>query len=321
MQEVVADLHAEPEFARSAKRFRLLLSSALSIFVFTFQGSIEAALTTFDCKDVNGVFFLRSNPKVQCSFSDDMYSRMVTTTIIGLTMYCALLPALTIVTMRSRWCRETFLHDSTAYSQLFGFLTSMYSKTCVLWELVTCARKVVFVAIPILVSKVALVQSVSMFVCLIMYAFAILKMQPMSNSTLNQIEILSCISVIVGSFSSIFFVVEYNGKPVLAGSSRDLAGLMLVLVCATCALLSLRLMRNEYSSKPAFHACILRHHNIVLACYNHCVSLIRCRVDDDAQRHICHQVGCQHHQSDGRHVRGRLRSTHHRLVLQRRCNC
>ena len=282
MQEVVADLHAEPEFARSAKRFRLLLSSALSIFVFTFQGSIEAALTTFDCKDVNGVFFLRSNPKVQCSFSDDMYSRMVTTTIIGLTMYCALLPALTIVTMRSRWCRETFLHDSTAYSQLFGFLTSMYSKTCVLWELVACARKVVFVAIPILVSKVALVQSVSMFVCLIMYAFAILKMQPMSNSTLNQIEILSCISVIVGSFSSIFFVVEYNGKPVLAGSSRDLAGLMLVLVCATCALLSLRLMRNEYSSKPACYSCILRHHNIVLACYNHCLSLIRCRVDDDA---------------------------------------
>jgi hypothetical protein len=107
-------------------------------------------------------------------------------------------------------------------------------------------------------------------------------MQPMSNSTLNQIEILSCISVIVGSFSSIFFVVEYNGKPVLAGSSRDLAGLMLVLVCATCALLSLRLMRNEYSSKPACHACILRHHNIVLACNNHCMLITRFRVDDDA---------------------------------------
>jgi hypothetical protein len=260
MQSAVAQLHVEPEFARSAKRFRLLFASALSIFVFTFQGSIESALSTFNCKKEKDVLFLRSNPKVKCSFDDSMYSSMVTTTIIGLVMYCVLLPAVTMITLRSRWCREVYVHDSVAYGQMFGFLTSMYSKACALWELIVCVRKVAFVAIPILVSAEALVQSVSIFLCLIVYTFLVLKMQPMVSSTLNQIELLSCISVIVGCFSSIFFVVEYKGSLVLSGTSRDLAGLMLVIVCSICVLLSLQLMWSDFSSGQiqSLHAAICR---------------------------------------------------------------
>ena len=178
-----------------------------------------------------------------------MYSSMITMSVIGLVVYCVLLPSITIVTLRSLWCREMYMHDSVAYSQMFGFLTSAYSKTCSLWEMVACVRKIAFISIPILVSKEALVQSVSMFSFLIIYAFALVKMQPMANSALNQIETLSCISVIIGSFASIFFVVEFNGKLVLTGSSRDLAGLILVLVCAACALRSIKLMKNDFSSK------------------------------------------------------------------------
>jgi hypothetical protein len=177
---------------------------------------------------------------------------MVTTTIIGLSMYCVLLPAVTVITLRSRWCREVYVHDSVAYGQMFGFLTSMYSKACAMWELVACLRKVAFVAIPVLVSAEALVQSVSIFSCLIIYTFFVLKKQPMVSSTLNQIELLSCISVIVGCFSSIFFVVEHKGSLVLSGTSRDLAGLLLVVVCALCALLSFRLMWKDFSSKLIF---------------------------------------------------------------------
>jgi hypothetical protein len=249
MQGIVAQVNAEPEFARSAKRFRLLIASALSIFVFTFQGSIESALSTFDCKKQNDVLFLRSHPNVKCSLDDDMYYSMIVTTFIGVLMYCVVLPAITVITLRSHWCREVYMHDSVAYGQLFGFLTSMYSKACVLWELVACARKVAFVVIPVFVSTESLVQSVSIFVCLLVYTFFVLKMQPMASTTLNQIEILSCLSVIISCFSSIFFVIEYKGNQVLAGASRDLAGLMLVIVCSVCALLSARLMWNEFSSK------------------------------------------------------------------------
>jgi hypothetical protein len=250
MQSAVADVHAEPEFARSAKRFRLLAASALSIFVFTFQNSIESALSTLDCKTQNDVRFLRINPQIKCSFSNNMYSNMMAITVIGLTMYCVLLPLITIITLRSRWCREMYVHDNVAYGQMFGFLTSMYSKSCWLWELVACIRKVSFVVVPVLISQEALVQSVSIFMCLIIYTFLVLKMQPMASLILNQIELLSCISVIVGCFSSIFFVVEYKGVPVLSGTNRDLAGLMLVIVCAACVLLSFRLMKNEFSSRP-----------------------------------------------------------------------
>jgi hypothetical protein len=248
MQAAVAELDVGNEFARSAKRFRLLLASALSIFIFTFQGSIEAALSSFDCKDVNGLLFLRSNPKVRCTPEDTMYARMIAITIAGLAIYCIMLPVLTIITLRSSWCREVYIHDSMAYSQIFGFLTSLYTKACSLWELVACARKVVFVAIPILISKKSLIQSVSMFLWLIFYTFMIFRLQPMAGAHLNQVEVLSCLSVIAGSFSSIFFVIEYEGEQVLTGASRDLAGMLLVLVCSCCALFSLRIMRRDYSS-------------------------------------------------------------------------
>lgn len=250
MQDALASVQAQAEFARSVKRIRLLVASALSIFIFTFQGSMETALPTFDCTSVDGVLFLRSDPKVRCRFDDSAYSGMVAIAIIGILMYCLLLPAITVVTLRSRWCREVYMHDNVAYNHMFGFLTSLYTKDCVLWELVACLRKVAFVAIPVLVSKDTLVQSVSMFSCLLISCFFTLKQRPMASAVLNQIEIISCVTLIVSSFSSIFFVVEYQGNLVLSGASRDLAGLMLVIVCVTCLSLSARLMLNEYSSIP-----------------------------------------------------------------------
>jgi hypothetical protein len=80
----------------------------------------------------------------------------------------------------------------------------------------------------------------------------------MASPFMNQIELLSCISVIVGCFSSIFFVIEYKGNLVLSGASRDTVGLVLVFVCSSCVLLSIRLMWNDFSSKPtrATPACI-----------------------------------------------------------------
>ena len=259
MQAAVAQLDVANEFARSTKRFRLLLASSLSIFVFTFQGSVEAALSTFDCKEVNGMFFLRINPRIRCDSEDEMYVRMIATTITGLAIYCFVLPMVTIITLRSDWCRETYIHDNTAYAQMFGFLTSIYTRTCSLWELVSCVRKVVYVAVPVLISRDALVQSVLIFFWLITYTLAITKIQPLASSHLNQLEVLSCISVIVGSFSSIFFVIEYQGLPVLSGAARDLAGLFLVIVCAICAVSSLRLMRKDYSSNFCVCAKIQFH--------------------------------------------------------------
>jgi hypothetical protein len=279
MKNIVSELGMGNEFARSAKRFRMLLASALSIFIFTFQGSIETALSTFDCKDVDGVMFLRLNPKIQCSYHDQVYPRMIIITAIGLAFYCLLLPCLTIIALRSRWCKDVYLHNSMAHSQIFGFLNSIYSQRCAMWELVACLRKLTFAMIPVLVSGKALAQSVCIFVFLIGYTFVVLKFQPMATASMNKIEVLSCISVIFGSFSSIFFVVEFNMQPVLSGASRDLVGIALVAICALCALITLQLILKDVRSESMLFMTI--YGSSCSSCVNSklFISTVFCRAD------------------------------------------
>ncbi len=132
---------------------------------------------------------------------------------------------------------------------MFGFLTSTYSKHHPLWEIIVCIRKTAFVAIPLLISKVPLVQSVSMFTFMVFYSFFFVRIQPMANTTLNQIEALACVSVLFGTFSSFFFVVEYDGTPVLNDVNRDIFGALLVLACSLCAIQAFRLMRSDFKSE------------------------------------------------------------------------
>jgi hypothetical protein len=266
MKAVVAKLCVQDEFTRSAKRIRHLIASAMSIFVFTFQGCVETALKTFDCKDVNGVYYLVMNPKYKCSANDRMYSSMTVLSSVGLAIFLFILPLASIVIIRSSWCRHFHLHDNAGYVQLFGFLTSTYSRAHPLWEIVVCIRKTVFVAVPLLISKVALVQSLAMFTFMIVYSLLIVKIQPMANQTLNQIELLACISVLMGTFSSFFFIIEYNGRPVLNDLNRDIFGTLLVVASALCAVQTLRLMRKDFASEFFFSIQISIYNCSFLIC-------------------------------------------------------
>jgi hypothetical protein len=259
MQVAMAHTDAELEFARSAKRFRLLVASAMSIFILTYQSSLESMFSTFDCRTQSDMMFLRSNPKIKCSLDDAMYLSMVAASIAGIFLNCVLIPTMIFVTLRSNWSREIYVHDSAAYDQIFGFFTSMYSKTCMFWELVSCLRKMTFVAVPVIVSAEILAQCVSIFFCIIVYTLFFLKMQPMACSTYNQIELLSCVNLIAGCFSSIFFVVEYKGSLVLTGASRDSAGLMLVISFTLSMLLSFNLIWKDFSSTPCCTRYALIH--------------------------------------------------------------
>jgi hypothetical protein len=290
MQGVIEDLDVKSEYARSSQRFRLLLSSALSIFMITFQGSVDTALSTFDCKEVGGRSFLRLNPRVECNYDETFYVQMVIASIFGLIIYCLLLPCVTVVILQSQWCRDVYVHDNVAHKQIFGFLTNMYSKTCYLWELVATLRKLIFVSIPILVSRESLVQSTCILFVLIVYTFTHIKLQPMYNSMLNQIELLSCISVIVGAFAAVFFVIEYDGRPLLAGVSRDLAGIALVLTCSLCTIISLRIMYTNFRGKasPIFYSYY---------CLNFDSFFLR--FDADVQKSFYFVVDSLHYEADG----------------------
>jgi len=103
LKNAVTPLNIVEEFSRTTKRFRLMLSSAMSIFVFTFQGNMEAALSTFDCSDG----FLRKTPTVQCDVSDRMYVRMLMIAVFGIIIYSVILPVGVMLVLRSRWSRVT----------------------------------------------------------------------------------------------------------------------------------------------------------------------------------------------------------------------
>jgi len=250
--EVILPLNLLNEFERSIKRVRLLLSSAMSIFFFTFQGNMEAALSSFDCNDG----FLRNNPAVKCNFDDSTYVRMLVISASGILIYCIVLPVCVILVLRSRWSREVFLHDNAAYSLLVGFLTSLYQKDYRLWELVSCCLKIVLITIPMLITKNPIVQGLAVFVAMLLYMSVVLYLKPMQSIYLNKLEVLSCISVLVGAFASVFFVAEYNGKLLLSGRAKDFVGLMFVIICAGSFLMSMKFIYSDFMR-------LLRTHKIL----------------------------------------------------------
>jgi hypothetical protein len=242
LQSAVALLSISDEFSRTARRFRLMVSSAMSILLFTFQGNMEAALSTFDCSEG----FLRKSPTVKCDVSDPMYARMLAVSWLGIIVYTVILPVGVMLTLRSRWARDVYTHDNVAYSQLVGFLTSVYRKEHRLWELVSCLRKVALISIPTLISKQPIAQSLGVFILMLIYTFFIIYFKPMQSVYLNKLEILGCVSVLIGSFTSVFFVVEYEGRLLLSGSDKDAVGLIFVIICAAALALSLLLIYQDF---------------------------------------------------------------------------
>ena len=210
---------------------------------------MEVALSTFDCS--NG--FLRKSPTVKCDVSDRMYVRMQVISAFGIIIYSAILPAGVVMVLKSRWSRDAFTHDNLAYNQLVGFLTSLYSKEYSLWELVSCLRKVVLVCIPLLISKNVIVQSLAVFVTMMIYTFSVLYLRPMQSGYLNKLEVLSCVGGLVGAFTSVFFVVEYSGSLLLSGAAKDFVGLVFVLICATSFTLSIRFIYQDFSRLLLMH--------------------------------------------------------------------
>jgi hypothetical protein len=175
-----------------------------------------------------------------------MYVRMLAVSGLGIIVYTVVLPFGVMLTLRSRWARDVFTHDNLAYNHLVGFLTSVYRKEHRLWELVSCLRKVVLISIPTLISKQPIVQSLSVFIAMFIYTFFILYFKPMQSVFLNKLEVLGCVSVLVGAFTSVFFVVEYEGRLLLSGSDKDFVGLVFVIICATALTLSALLIYQDF---------------------------------------------------------------------------
>jgi hypothetical protein len=93
LQSAIAKSSILEEFSRTSRRFRLMVSSAMSVLLFAFQGSMEAALSAFDCSDG----FLRKSPMVKC---DPMYGTSACWPYRGSASSCTLLPCRPVLCRR-----------------------------------------------------------------------------------------------------------------------------------------------------------------------------------------------------------------------------
>jgi hypothetical protein len=163
---------------------------------------------------------------------------------LGIIVYTAALPAGVVQTLTSRWARDVFTHDNLSYNHLVGF--PVYRKEHRMWEIVSSMRKVVLISVPALVSKQPTVQSLSVFIVMFIYTFFVLHLKPMQSIFLNKLEVWGCVSVVVAAFTSVFFVVEYEGQLLLSGSDKDFVGLVFVVICTIALSLSAILIYQDF---------------------------------------------------------------------------
>lgn len=236
----------------SVSTSRLLISSAFSIFIFTFQGVLEAMLSTWDCKVIENRRFLRSRPNVECS-GRGVHASMITVSSLGLVVYTCVVPVCVVLVVRSRWAREIYAYSYIAYDQLFGFITSQYTVAQMSWEAVNCVRKLFVVAIPMVISSSPITQSLSNIILFLVYAMLVTALKPMISAYLNRIEVLNSFNVIVASFAAILFTAQYENKYILQGESRDVVGIGLVTFICFTFLVSMRMISIEFSKLYALH--------------------------------------------------------------------
>jgi hypothetical protein len=232
---------------------RLLISSSFSIFILTFQGVIETLLGTWDCKTIDNRKFLRSRPNVECA-GNDMYFSMVIVSGVGIAIYTFVVPLCVVIVVKSRWAREIYTFSYVAYDQLFGFITNQYSSAHVTWEAINCIRKLVSVAIPMVIASSPITQALSNIVLFLVYAMFILSLKPMISSYLNKIEVLNSFNIIVSSFAAILFTVQYENDYVLQGHSRHVVGIALVVFISLTFSVSMRLIYLEFRQLFALHS-------------------------------------------------------------------
>ena len=95
----------------------------------------------------------------------------------------------------------------------YGFLYNGYTERTYYWEAVISLRKFIigFVAI-LLTSKGTMLQSLVLFVILVLSILHTVKERPYVDYRVNHLEIISLISLLVTAYCGIFFLSDRNSQ-------------------------------------------------------------------------------------------------------------
>ena len=217
---LIAQFHLDVWFQKQCDTGRKFVSGIASIFVLTYAGSITSALSAWNCQMRGGKQFVMLDPETECSagafsswsgrplksnyvnvkhwntdinyFADNpKYRILLIISILGIIVYCVVLPLLIWSVLTSKWCRRFYTSERAGFEGMLGFLTQRYSRKAYLWEIVVFLKKFLAAAIPIYFSSSQTQQAIlSMFVYF-SYLLCLFKTYPLATLKLNQVRSLS----------------------------------------------------------------------------------------------------------------------------------
>ena len=125
-------------------------------------------------------------------FADDpKYRSLLIISILGIIVYCVVLPLLIWMVLTSKWCRRFYTSERAGFEGMLGFLTQRYSRRAYLWEIVVFLKKFLAAAIPIYFSSSQTQQAILSMFTYFVYLLSIFRTYPFATLKLNQVSSLS----------------------------------------------------------------------------------------------------------------------------------
>jgi hypothetical protein len=258
LRNFFVDAEFEAIFMRNVLTLKKSASGALSVLILSFVGVMETALPILSCfpqvaQDGTEKQYLRSDRSIECSLDNSVYRSLASMAILGIFLYALVVPLIMHVVFRSKWCLRFYRLDYSSHNNVFGFVTSRYRRDYLSWELINHLKKGSQIAIPLYLASAPVQQSVSLFFLNCIFSVCVLYTMPFSSTYLNVMEILSSLDLLVTVIVGIFFVVEFEGEPVMSETAKQFFGVLLVALCAATLAASVFCIFQEVAFLARLH--------------------------------------------------------------------
>lgn len=261
LEDVVKVLHENDDMDARMHQIvfysRKYFSGVFSILIFSFVGTLTAALSATLCTDFDGVMVLQNEPTIECVFASATYRNLFIMSMSAIFVYGIFMPVLVLMLLRSYWSRMMRIHDRNGYDALFGFLTSRYTRHCYLWEVIVFVNKALSVIIPAYNHGNAFKQSVGMMSASLVYTVLLFRFTPFANKIMNLVSITSNTVIFLMYFCAVLFLTEFDNGPVFDSFQKSIVAACMTTVSLIALILLVVSAFYESTFLMMFHRDVL----------------------------------------------------------------
>jgi tetratricopeptide (TPR) repeat protein len=261
LEDVVKVLHDNGDMDTQMHQIvfysRKYFSGVFSILIFSFVGTLTAALSATLCTDSDGGLYLRNEPTIECVFESAKYRNLFLMSMSAIFVYGIFMPVLVLILLRSSWSQMMRIHDRNGYDALFGFLTSRYTRHCYLWEVIVFVNKALSVIIPAYNYGHAFKQSVGMMSASLFYTVLLFRFTPFANKIMNLVSITSNTVIFFMYFCAVLFLTEFDNEPVFDSFQKSIVAACMTTVSLIAIILLVLSAFYESTFLMMFHQDVL----------------------------------------------------------------